>query len=43
MRESERSGQAFYLDIVHLNKTGSDFTIRAVAGALGIGRPSPRD
>ena len=43
MRESVRSGQAFYLDIVHLNKTGSDFTIRAVAGALGIGRPSSRD
>jgi peptidoglycan/LPS O-acetylase OafA/YrhL len=36
MRESDRSGNAFYLDIVHLNKTGSDFTMRAVAGELRV-------
>ena len=41
MRESARSGDAFYLDIVHLNKTGSEFAVNALAGELGIDSARP--
>jgi peptidoglycan/LPS O-acetylase OafA/YrhL len=36
MRESASSGDAFYLDIVHLTPHGSDFVARAIARELDI-------
>lgn len=36
MRESAASGDAFYLDIVHLTPRGSDYAIRAIATELGV-------
>ncbi len=35
-RASVDSGDAFYLDVVHLNKTGSDYVIRKIAPELGF-------
>jgi peptidoglycan/LPS O-acetylase OafA/YrhL len=40
MRKSDKSGDAFYLDIVHLNPRGSDFVVRALAKQLGIADPT---
>jgi peptidoglycan/LPS O-acetylase OafA/YrhL len=34
MRQSDKSGDSFYLDIVHLNPRGSDFVIRSISGQL---------
>ncbi len=36
MRESASSGDAFYLDIVHLTPRGSDFVVRSIARELGV-------
>lgn len=36
MRESASSGDAFYLDIVHLTPRGAEFAIKAVVSELGI-------
>lgn len=36
MRESKESGDSFYLDIVHLNRAGSEYVVRAIAGQLGF-------
>lgn len=36
MRASESSGDAFYLDIVHLTPRGADFAMKAIAPELGI-------
>nr|WP_224790259.1 SGNH hydrolase domain-containing protein [Pseudomonas fluorescens] len=36
MRASESSGDAFYLDIVHLTPHGADFVMKAVAPELGV-------
>ncbi len=36
MRETASSGDAFYLDIVHLTRHGSDFVARAIARELGV-------
>jgi peptidoglycan/LPS O-acetylase OafA/YrhL len=36
MRESASSGDAFYLDIVHLTPSGSAFVIKAIAAQLGV-------
>jgi peptidoglycan/LPS O-acetylase OafA/YrhL len=34
MRQSDKSGDSFYLDIVHLNPRGSDFVIRSISRQL---------
>ncbi|MFG6206199.1 acyltransferase family protein [Pseudomonas retamae] len=36
MRESAMSGDAFYLDIVHLTPHGSAFVIKAIASEMGV-------
>ncbi|MDD0998600.1 acyltransferase [Pseudomonas sp. TNT2022 ID1044] len=36
MRESESSGDAFYLDIVHFTSHGANFAIKAIAPELGV-------
>jgi peptidoglycan/LPS O-acetylase OafA/YrhL len=36
-RESKESGDSFYLDIVHLNRTGSEYVMRAIANQLSLG------
>ena len=36
MRASESSGDAFYLDIVHLTPHGADFAIKTIAPELGV-------
>lgn len=36
MRESASSGDAFYLDIVHLTPRGSAFAVKAIAAELGV-------
>lgn len=36
MRESATSGDAFYLDIVHLTPHGSAFVIKSIASELGV-------
>lgn len=36
MRESASSGDAFYLDIVHLTPRGADFAMKAIAPELGV-------